>query len=147
MQKRWSLGLAGLNKAIVAKGRPAVQPADSPGFETPPAAEGYSTGSWCKRNVLILNLISLLTLCDFFLPSPSVTPTMFSNLHKSKILQSEERSDVKLLQEQRLSKWLVEGGFPPRDHKYHVSQLFSCPVFMTTSTLFSPLLTFSVRNC
>jgi hypothetical protein len=45
VQNRWGLGLAGLNRAIAAKGRPAVQPAGSPGFETPPAAEGYSTSS------------------------------------------------------------------------------------------------------
>jgi hypothetical protein len=49
---RWRLGLAGLNRAIVAKGRSAAQPSGSPGFETPPAAEGYSTGSWGRKNVL-----------------------------------------------------------------------------------------------
>ncbi len=94
VQNRLRLGLAGLNRAIVAKGRSAVQPAGSPGFETPPAAEGYSTGSWCRTIVWFLNFI-----CNFFFPSLSVTQTMllFSNLHKSKNLRSEneERSSTR----------------------------------------------------
>jgi hypothetical protein len=76
VQNRWRLGLAGLNRAIVATGRSEVQPAGSPGFETPPAAGGYSTGSWCRINVLFLNLF-----VSFYRRYLSATQTVFSNLH------------------------------------------------------------------
>ncbi len=73
---------------------------------------------------------------------------MFNNLHKSKNLQSEERSSARC-RKCNMGAKAVEmvdrrWGFPPPPHTtcHPISQLIASPVLMTTSTLFSSFFNF-----